>query len=87
MVTVLSCKESVFKASGGSAPVQEIVVTMDGAWPRGWALGAARDTEPVTLWWEATPGHILTVGVAGPADGARRLISRINRGRSGRDSA
>jgi phosphopantetheinyl transferase len=87
MVTVLSCKESVFKASGGSAPLQEIVVTMDGAWPGGWALGDAGDLEPVTLWWEATPGHILTVGVAGAPDRARRLISRIICGRSGGDSA
>jgi hypothetical protein len=86
MVTVLSCKESVFKASVGSAPVQEILVTMDSAWPGGWAQGAAPDLDLVTLWWEATPGHILTVGVAGPADGARRLISRIICGRSGGDS-
>jgi hypothetical protein len=57
MVTVLSCKESVFKAS-----------------------------DPVTLWWDTGSGLILTVGVAGPTGPARRLLSRIIRGRGGAEA-
>jgi hypothetical protein len=81
MVTVLSCKESVFKAIGGSVPVQDLTVAMDGRWPRGWARSAGDSPEEVTLWWDATSGHILTVGIAGRVGPARRLLNRIVRGR------
>ena len=79
MVTVLSCKESVCKATGGEVAVQEVTVTMDGRWPYGWAWGACGGFDPVTLWWEVAPGHILTFGIAGPTDRARRLLNRIIR--------
>jgi hypothetical protein len=81
MVTVLSCKESVFKAIGGSVPVQDLTVAMDGRWPQGWARSAGDSPEKVTLWWEATSGHILTVAIAGRVGPARRLLNRIVRGR------
>jgi hypothetical protein len=81
MVTVLSCKESVFKATGGSTPVQEIEVVMLGRWPRGWAQATQNAPDSVTLWWDAGPGFILTVGIAGPVGPARRLLSRIIGGR------
>lgn len=65
MVTVLSCKESVHKAWGGSVPVHEVALTMEGHWPGGSASAVAPGQAPVALWWEATSGHILTVGLAG----------------------
>jgi 4'-phosphopantetheinyl transferase superfamily len=81
MVTVLSCKESAFKALGGPVPVQELTLAMDGRWPRGWARSSGGSPGEVTLWWDATSRHILTVGVAGRAGPARRLLNRIIRGR------
>ena len=77
MVTVLSCKESLFKAIGGSVPVQELTVAMDGRWPRGWGRSTGDSPHQVTLWWETTSGHILTVGIAGRAGPARLLLNRI----------
>jgi hypothetical protein len=81
MVTVLSCKESVCKATGGSVAVQAVSVAMDGEWPQGWARAAGVGPDPVTLWWEVTSIHILTVGVAGPIGSASLLLNRIVRGR------
>ena len=86
MVTVLSCKESVFKATGGSTPIEDVTVAMCGAWPRGWARASRNAPHSVTLWWDAGSGLILTVGIAGPVGPARRLLSRIIRGRGGADA-
>ena len=85
MVTVLSCKESVCKATGGTTPVAEARLAMEGAWPRGWAR--ATGPEPVALWWEVGSGHILTVGVRGTAHHADPLLFRIVRGRDGTEAA
>jgi hypothetical protein len=87
MVTVLSCKESVCKASGGSTAVTEVALAMEGRWPRGRARSSGIGRESVTLWWEATSAHILTVGVEGPAEEAGALLDRIIRGHSGTESA
>jgi 4'-phosphopantetheinyl transferase superfamily len=86
LVTVLSCKESVCKATGGSVPVHEVTVAMGGGWPRGWAWSTVPGSDPVTLWWEAGSGHILTVGIAGPAGPARRLLNRLIRVRRGAET-
>jgi 4'-phosphopantetheinyl transferase superfamily len=85
MVTVLSCKESVCKATGGATPVAEARLAMEGSWPRGWAR--ATGPEPIALWWEVGSGHILTVGVRGPAHYAKPLLLRIVRGRGGNEAA
>jgi len=85
MVTVLSCKESVCKATGGATPVAEARLAMEAAWPRGWAR--ATGPEPVTLWWEVGSGHILTVGVRGPAHHAEPLLLRIVHGHRGTEAA
>ena len=77
MVTVLSCKESVCKATGGSTAVPEVAIAMEGGWPRGWARAGGSGPEGVVLWWDAGSVPILTVGVAGPDDQARRLLNRI----------
>jgi hypothetical protein len=85
VVTVLSCKESVCKATGGATPVAEVTLAMEAAWPRGWAR--ATGPEPITLWWEVGSGHILTVGVRGPAHYAEPLLLCIVRGRGGTEAA
>jgi hypothetical protein len=86
VVTVLSCKESVFKATGGSVPVQEVTVAMEGGGREGWARTTGNGPDTVTLWWDVGPGFILTVGIAGPVGPARRLLSRIVRGRGGAEA-
>ena len=87
LVTVLSCKESVYKAVGGSVPVQAVTVAMQGGWPRGWALASEVGPDPVTLWWDCASQHILTVGVAGPPGPARLVLSRIIFGRRSAESS
>ena len=79
MVTVLSCKESVCKATGGGTPVAEATLVMEGAWPRGRARAAG--PEPVALWWEVGSRLILTVGVRGLSDDAGPLVDYIMCGR------
>jgi hypothetical protein len=86
MVTVLSCKESVCKATGGRVQLQEVTIALGGGWPRGWARSTADGSDAVTLWWEAASGHILTVGIMGRAGPARRLLNRIIRVRSGAET-
>ena len=78
MVTVLSCKESVCKVSGGSVAAQEVAIVMEDGWPRGWARAAGAD---VVLWWDAGSEHILTVAVGGADRPSRRLLDRIIGGR------
>jgi 4'-phosphopantetheinyl transferase superfamily len=84
MVTVLSCKESVCKATGGGTPVVKARIVMEGTWPRGRARAAG--PEPVALWWEVGSGHILTVGVRGPGDAAGALVEYIMRERGGTEA-
>jgi hypothetical protein len=84
MVTVLSCKESVYKATGGEIPVAEAMLVMEGAWPMGRATTAG--AEPVALWWEVGSGHILTVAVGGPGNDAGPLLELIMRGRGGTEA-
>jgi hypothetical protein len=78
---VLSCKESACKATGGSTAVHDVAIAMDGEWPRGLARTVGTALGAVALWWDATPGHILTVGVAGPSGEARQILDRIIRER------
>jgi len=87
LVTILSCKESVCKATGGAVPVHEVALVMEGDWPSGWARWLGDGSDPVTLWWEAAPGHILTVGLAGPVERARCLLNRIIRVRRGAETS
>jgi phosphopantetheinyl transferase len=82
MVMVLSCKESVCKASGGSTPVSAVTLDLEGVWPRGGARATGAGREPVTLWWEATSCHILTVAVEGAPERTAPILDRIIRGRS-----
>jgi hypothetical protein len=86
MVTVLSCKESVYKAWGGAVAVHDVELTLEGEETHGRASASAPGQEPVTLWWNATPEHILTVAVAGHPDVAGRLADRIIPGRCGAES-
>ena len=82
LVTVLSCKESVYKACGGVISMQDVAVTMEGEWPGGWAsarVSTGAGAEQVTLWWSVRGGQILTLGVMGPVDQARTLINCIVR--------
>jgi hypothetical protein len=85
MVTVLSCKESVYKATGGGTRVLEATIAMEGAWPSG--RGRAADPEPVALLWEVGSRYILTVGVRGQGDATGALIEYIMRGRGGTEAA
>jgi hypothetical protein len=82
MVTVLSCKESVYKAWSGAVAVHDVELTLEGEEPLGWASASAPGQEPVTLWWNATSEHILSVAVAGHPE----LADRIIRGRCGAES-
>ena len=84
LVTVLSCKESVCKATGGRTSVGEATIIMQGAWPKGRARAAGHDA--VALWWEVGSGHILTVGVRGVID-TRALLEHIMRGRGATEAA
>jgi 4'-phosphopantetheinyl transferase superfamily protein len=84
MVTVLSCKESVCKATGGRTSVAEATIIMQGAWPKGRARAAGHDT--VALWWEAGSGHILTIGLRRVVE-ARGLLEHIMRGRGATEAA
>ena len=86
MVTVLSCKESVYKAWGGAVAVHHVELTLAGEESRGWASATAPGQEPVTVWWNAMSEHILSVAVAGHPDQARELADRIIRGRCGAES-
>jgi hypothetical protein len=86
MVTVLSCKESVSKAWGGAVAVPDVELSLAGEESRGWASASAPGQEPVTLWWNATSEHILSVAVAGHPDRTRDLADRIIRGRCGAES-
>lgn len=72
---------------GGSVPVQEVTVAMDGGWPRGWAWATEVGPDPVTLWWDCGSQHILTVGVAGPPGPARLVLNRIIRGRGSAEAS
>ncbi len=76
LVTVLSCKESVFKATDTPLAFPDISIAMGGEWPQGWAESRS-ESATVTLWWEARPGRILTVAAAGCGEDARPLIRRI----------
>lgn len=87
LVTVLSCKESVFKASGGAAAVHEVTLEMSGDWPRGWARAEREGLEPVVVFWEVSAGRILTLGVEGSVEESRRLVERIIYGRRAGESA
>ena len=75
VVTVLSCKESVCKATGGATLVTGVMLTMEGVLPRGGA--SASGPYPVALRWEVRSGHILTVGVLGQTDQVEPLLGRI----------
>jgi hypothetical protein len=76
LVTVLSCKESVFKATESSEAFSDVPIALCGVWPQGWAESRTGSAS-VTLWWEARPGQILTVAATGVDEIARRLIRRI----------
>lgn len=81
LVTVLSCKESVLKATETTLAIPDIPIFMSGRWPHGWAESRTGSTS-VTLWWEARPEQILTLAATGADAVARRLIGRILRGLS-----
>lgn len=83
LVTVLSCKESAYKAWGGAVPVHEVAVRLEDGEAAGEGDAAAPGQEPVALWWRSASGHILTVGVAGRPEVARGLAGRIIRERCG----
>lgn len=76
MVTVLSCKESVFKAGAGLVPVHLVSLRLEGDWRSGWGRSEGAPW-PVTVRWEVSPGRVLTVGAAGPDDRARALLNRL----------
>ena len=81
VVTVLSCKESVYKAARGLVPVHEVTLRMEGDWRCGWARAQAGPEAPVTVLWEASGVRILAVAAAGPEDRARVLLDCIDRER------
>lgn len=78
VVTVLSCKESVYKASRGLVPVHEVTLRMEGDWRSGWARAQAGSEAPVTVLWEAFGDRVLAVAAAGPEDRARVLLDCID---------
>lgn len=76
MVTVLSCKEAMFKAWGASGEAYELSLRMlrHGARGRAVALGTGPE---VVASWEIQTGSILTFAVAAPAGRAWQLLETV----------
>jgi hypothetical protein len=77
VVTVLSCKEAVYKAWGASGQTHELSLTMHGRGTSGWAVKAGHGPGQVVASWTVAEGSILAVAVAAPAGCRRHLVAGV----------
>jgi 4'-phosphopantetheinyl transferase EntD len=77
VLIVLSCKEAVYKAWGGSGLVADLSLEMQGHGAAGWAVKTGPGRAPVTASWQLREASILTIAVAAPAGAARDLLQGL----------
>lgn len=81
MVTVLSCKEAVYKAWNASGEVHELSLSMHRCvGDRGRAVTVGIDPQVAAL-WVVSNGSVLSLAAAAPAEWAWELLERILRER------
>jgi hypothetical protein len=80
LVTVLSCKEAVYKALFGAPDSYELSLTMHGEGSSGGAALEGVEPRLVTVAWEARGASILAIAVASPSGRAPELIARLASG-------
>ena len=80
LVTVLSCKEAVFKAFSPAPDCHRLSLTMHGEGSSGWAALDGIEPDLVTVSWEISGASILTLAVVSPSGRARDLLGELASG-------
>lgn len=80
LVTVLSCKEAVFKAFSPAPDSHGLALTMHGGGKSGWAALDGIEPGLVAASWEISGASILTLAVASPSGRARDLLGGLASG-------
>jgi hypothetical protein len=86
-VTVLACKEAVFKAFSAAPDAHGLSLTMRGGRRSGWAALDGMDPALVAASWVVSEASILVLAVASPSGRARRLLWEMASGGVGMESS
>jgi hypothetical protein len=80
LVTVLSCKEAVYKALLPAPDPHELSLTMHGGGSSGWAALDGVEPDLVAATWGVSGTSILALAVASPCGRARDLVGELASG-------
>jgi hypothetical protein len=80
LVTVLSCKEAVFKAFSPAPDSHGLALTMHGGGSSGWAALDGIEPGLVAASWEVSGASILALAVTSPSGRARDLLGGLASG-------
>jgi hypothetical protein len=79
-VTVLACKEAVFKAFSSAPDAHGLSLTMHGGARSGWAVLEGIEPALVAASWEVSDASILSLAVVSPGGRAPRLLRELASG-------